>query len=237
MDTGFVLHLDLILHRGNLGRFHYSPHKQDTSKHKTHGYSHGQVENHCQEEGYEQYGNIRLRVLEQCPECPPTAHIVGNHHKHACKTRHRDIFGQRHKEQHDKQQDHCVDHARNWSSAAIVDIGHCPCYGTCSRNSAENRSHHIRNPQGNEFRIGVVVVTDHTVRHSSRKQGLDGSKCGNGHGYREKALDSLPVERRHFSLRQMRIYREPVADSVNAGDSEAVFHNIDSHSHKYDCDQ
>lgn len=58
MDTGFVLHLDLILHRGNLGRLHYSPHEQDTCKHQAHGYSHGQVENHRQEECYEQYRNI-----------------------------------------------------------------------------------------------------------------------------------------------------------------------------------
>ena len=130
-----------------------------------------------------------------------------------------------------------MNHARNWSSSAIIDIGHCPGYGTCSRNTAENRSHHIRDSQGNEFRIGVVVVTDHTIRHRSRKQGFDGSERCDGHCYREKALDSLPVERRHFSLRQMGIYREPVADSVNAGDAEAVFHNIDSHSHKHDCDQ
>ena len=84
--------------------------------------------------------------------------------------------------------------------AAIADVCHSTCNGSCGRNTAEDRRKDVGNTLTDEFLIGIVLMTDDTVSHCSRKERLDGAEHSDGDGWRDERLDALPVEFRHYSL-------------------------------------
>ena len=194
----------------------HSLHEEQTGDDQTHLDGNGQVEDDGQEEGNQEHGNVALRILHQCQETSPTAHTIGNHNQYTCQTSHRNILGERHQEEEDEQQYHCMDDTCDRSLTAVVDIGQRAGDGTCSRNTAEEWGSDVRQTLGKQLCIRIVVVADDTVGNGSREQTLDGAEDGDGDGRRYQTLDGLPVHLRNLGCRQLVADRETVADGLDA---------------------
>ena len=123
-----------------------------------------------------------------------------------------------------------MDNTGHRGAPAVVDIGHCPCNGSGGRDSSENRSDDIGDAEGDEFGVGIVPCADHTVSHSGREQGFDGSECRDGDGYREEVLHRLPVQGRHLRFRKACADGESVPDGVDAAHSGKCLQQVNRHS-------
>ena len=66
-----------------------------------------------------------------------------------------------------------MDDAGNRSASAVVDIRHGTGNRTGNGNTAENRYDDIGGPLCNQFGIGVMLVSCHTVGHRSGQQRFD----------------------------------------------------------------
>ena len=94
-----------------------------------------------------------------------------------------------------------MDDACNRCASAVIDVGHGAGNGTSGGNTAEDRRYDVGNALSDELGIGVVMVANDTIGHSSREQRLDGSQHGNGDGRTNQALDSLPCQFGHNGTR------------------------------------
>ena len=127
--------------------------------------SHGEVEDHGQEERDEQYGEVATGVFDQPVDRFPAGHRVSHHNQHRSQTSHRNHTHQLSQEQQHQQQHDGVDDTGDRRSAAVVDIGHSACDGAGGGNASEERHHEVGYALCDKLGVGVVPVADDAVSH------------------------------------------------------------------------
>ena len=63
-----------------------------------------------------------------------------------------------------------MNHTRNRCSAAVLDVCGSSCNGSCGRDTAKAGRCDITDTLSDEFRIGLVLGTDHAVCNYCRKK-------------------------------------------------------------------
>ena len=69
-----------------------------------------------------------------------------------------------------------MNHARDRSTTAILDIGSSTGNGACCRDSTEESRHDVAHALSYQFSVGAMMTADHTIGYHAGKQGFDGSK-------------------------------------------------------------
>ena len=88
----FLLGVDLLRDDLHVGGLSHTAHEEQTSAEQAYLNGDGKVEDDGEQEGYPKHYDVALGVLQDAEERTPTAHVVADNDKHACKTSHRDIL-------------------------------------------------------------------------------------------------------------------------------------------------
>ena len=86
-----------------------------------------------------------------------------------------------------------MDDARQGRAAAAVVVGRGPRDGPGGRKAAEKRTHEVRHPLRDEFRVAVVTLARKPVRHHRREQGFNRPEEGDYRRRTEEAPDQVEV--------------------------------------------
>ena len=168
--TLLLSRIDLVANDLDICRLSHTTHEEQTGTEQTHFDGDGQVEDYRQQESYPQHDHIALGVLHDAQEASPTTHVIAHNDKYTCQTRHGDILCQWHQEQEDQQQHGSMYDTCHRRTSAIIDVCHRTGDGTRSRYTAKDRRCQVGHSLSDEFCVGVMTVTNHTISHSGRKQ-------------------------------------------------------------------
>src|SRR5690606_26251806 len=152
-------------------------------------YGQDQIEEHGQKEGGQKYDDVHSVALEQGPEIPPFAHMIGDNHQDPRQTGHGNQLGHGGKEQHDQQEEQGVHHPGNGGPAPILHIGRGPGYRPGGGHATKKGRKHIPCALGHQFHNGTVPASDHPIGDHGGQEGLDGAQEGNGDGRFNEFLD------------------------------------------------
>ena len=161
----------------------HAAHAEETGYHEANLDGYGEVEDNGEDEGEPEDEGVALGVVHHLSYCAPSAHVVADYDEDTCETCHWDILGVWHKEEVDEEEHYGMDDACDRCLAAVVDIGHGAGNGACGWYASEDGAEHVGYSLSDELLVGVVLVTNDTVRHSGREEALYGSEDGDGDGW------------------------------------------------------
>ena len=192
LHVGILVEVYLVENGAHLGGFCHSPHEEQTCAEQSYFDGDGEVEDDGEEEREQQDGDVALRIVHDGDKRAPSAHAVGHDNEHSGEACHRDVACQRHEKEEYQHQYSCVYDTGDGGPSAVLDVRHCAGNGSRGRYSAEERRDDICHALSYQFRVGVVVVANHTVCHRCRKQRLDGSEHGNRNSRSYQHLNRVP---------------------------------------------
>ena len=221
----FIAGIDFVVDDTDLCGLHDAFHEEGTSGDETHLNGDGEVEDDGEEKGGEQHQDITLGVVHEALQRAPTAHVIADDDQHGSQGSHGYVLGIRHENEQDEQKHHGMDDAGNGCAATVVDVGHGAGNGTGCGDAAKERRDDIGRSLGDEFHVAVVLVSGNAIGHGCTEQTLDGTQNGNGEGHGHELLDEFESDVGHYHIWQLGLDLETVANGVDAGDAEELFHN------------
>ena len=120
---------------------------------------------------------------------------------------------------------HGMDDSGNGGASTVVDVGHGAGNGTGCGDTSEEGCDDIGRSLGDEFHVAVVLVSGNAIGHGCTEETLNGTEDGNGEGHGHELLNQFESDVGHYHIGQLRLDLETVANGVNAGDAEELFHN------------
>lgn len=154
-----------------------------------------EVENDGENERRDEHENIApRRGTADAHEMPPFAHIIRDHKKYRRDDGHRDHFRERHKHEQAQEQDDRVYHTRDRGTSAVFDVRRRSRDRARGGDAAEKPRTDIAYALGDEFGVGIVPISDHTVGHHAGKQGLDRREDRDGKRAGQYRLDRRKTE-------------------------------------------
>ena len=231
--VGVLAGMNFVLDNGDFGGLHHTLDEQHTSNNQANLDGNGEVEDDGEEEGNKQNGNIALGVLHQSLDGAPFAHIVTDNQQYSRQSSHGDELGIGHQHQQDEYQHYGMDDTCYGGAAAVVDIGHRTGYGTCGRDTAEERCNHVCHTLSHQFGVGVVAVANGSVGNSSTEQTLNSAQYSYGECHRQKVLQGVEGETGHYHVGQLCLNVKAVANGVYAFHAElALEHEYGQCAHQ-----
>ena len=114
--------------------------------------------------------------------------MISNHKQDCRNGRHGDKGGIGHQEYEDQHKKNGMNHSRHWSPSSVFDVGGSPGNGACGRNSSKQGRTCISHTLSDQFHVGIVPASHHTVSHHTGQQGFNGSQKSDGHCIRQNLL-------------------------------------------------